>query len=156
MWAVRAVKVSYRWKVGNGRKFLFWEDIWFGNYSLAIFFWDLYVTADEQNCTIDSVGDGVDLKISFRRIVSLSLYYIWLELYNLVASFPFSEEEDAPIWMFHPSDSYKVKSFYAVVNNEGVVPIHTRAIWQHEVPPRIHIFLWLLANNKTLTRNNLH
>jgi hypothetical protein len=28
-------------------------------------------------------------------------------------------------------------------------------VWKLQVPPRIHIFLWLLANNKLLTRDNL-
>jgi hypothetical protein len=28
-------------------------------------------------------------------------------------------------------------------------------MWKINVPSRIHIFLWLLANNKTLTRDNL-
>jgi hypothetical protein len=27
-------------------------------------------------------------------------------------------------------------------------------MWKIKVPPRIHIFLWLLANNKVLTRDN--
>jgi hypothetical protein len=58
--------------------------------------------------------------------------------------------------MFHPSGEYAVKSFYAIVNNGGIVPVHTPAILKLFVPPRIHVFLWLLANNKTLTRDNLH
>jgi hypothetical protein len=28
-------------------------------------------------------------------------------------------------------------------------------MWKIVVPPRLHIFLWLLANIKTLTRDNL-
>jgi hypothetical protein len=33
--------------------------------------------------------------------------------------------------------------------------MHTPAVWQLDVPPRLHVFLWLLANDKLLTRNNL-
>jgi hypothetical protein len=58
--------------------------------------------------------------------------------------------------MFHPSGEYTIKSFYAIVNNGGIVPIHTPAIWNLTIPPRIHVFLWLLSKNKTLTRVNLH
>jgi hypothetical protein len=36
MWAARAAKMGYQWKVGNGRKIKFWEDHWFGHCSLAI------------------------------------------------------------------------------------------------------------------------
>jgi hypothetical protein len=37
----------------------------------------------------------------------------------------------------------------------GVCQVLTPAVWKLKVPSRIHIFLWLLANNKTLTRDNL-
>jgi hypothetical protein len=33
--------------------------------------------------------------------------------------------------------------------------VFTPIMWKFHVPPRIHIFLWLMANNKTLTRDNL-
>jgi hypothetical protein len=59
--------------------------------------------------------------------------------------------------MFHPSSGeYSVKSFYIVVNNGGIYHVHTPADWGMSMPPRIHVFLWLLVNNKTLTRDNLH
>jgi hypothetical protein len=41
------------------------------------------------------------------------------------------------------------------VNNREVKQVYTPVMWKIKVPPRIHIFLWLLANNKVLTRDNL-
>ena len=35
------------------------------------------------------------------------------------------------------------------------MPTYTLALWKLIIPPRAHIFLWLLANNRMLTRNNL-
>jgi hypothetical protein len=60
-----------------------------------------------------------------------------------------------PIWMLESSGQYSIRSFYAVANDRGVVPVHTPAVWQLDAPPRLHMFLWLLANDKLLTRNNL-
>lgn len=105
-WAAKAAKVRYSWKVGNGKKVMFWEDVWFGHCSLAIVFWYLDVIDNEQHCTIDSVRDGVDLKITFRRTVSSDLYNRWLDLVNLVASITFFEDGDALVWMFHLSGIY--------------------------------------------------
>jgi hypothetical protein len=36
MWAARAAKFGFRWKVGNGKKVRFREDNWLDNFSLAI------------------------------------------------------------------------------------------------------------------------
>jgi hypothetical protein len=36
-----------------------------------------------------------------------------------------------------------------------VKQVYGLVMWKIKVPPRIHIFLWLLANNKVLTRDNL-
>lgn len=35
------------------------------------------------------------------------------------------------------------------------MPVHTPAVWKLHIPPRVHIFLWLLSKNKLLTRDNL-
>jgi hypothetical protein len=42
MWVANVAKLGYRWKVGNGSKVRFWEDMWIGTSSLAIQYWDLY------------------------------------------------------------------------------------------------------------------
>ena len=36
------------------------------------------------------------------------------------------------------------------------MPVHVPAVWKLAVPPKIHIFLWLLANNRLLPRDNLN
>lgn len=48
-----------------------------------------------------------------------------------------------------------VKSFYGIVNRRDVIPVYTPIVWKIHIPPRIHIFVWLLVNNKLLTRYNL-
>jgi hypothetical protein len=60
-----------------------------------------------------------------------------------------------PNWMLESSGQYSVRSFYAIVNDQGVVHVHTPAVWQLDVPPRLHVFLWLLANDKLLTQKNI-
>jgi hypothetical protein len=79
----------------------------------------------------------------------------WLDICNLLTYISLSNEEDTLVWMFHPSGEYHAY-FYVVENNGGIIPIHTYAIWKLTASPRIHVFLWILTNNKTLTRYNLH
>jgi hypothetical protein len=58
MWAAAAAKIGFRWSVGKGEKVLFREDIFIGNCSLAILYWDLYVIVNEQKSTIADPWDG--------------------------------------------------------------------------------------------------
>ena len=62
LWAAKAAKQGYQWKVGNGKRVNFWEDHWFGSCSLAIQFWDLYNIANEHNQSVAELWDGVNLK----------------------------------------------------------------------------------------------
>jgi hypothetical protein len=36
MWAAQAVRMGYRWIIGDGKKIRFWEDNWLGSSNLAI------------------------------------------------------------------------------------------------------------------------
>jgi hypothetical protein len=38
-----------------------------------------------------------------------------------------------------------VSSLYAIVNFRGIVPVRIPSVWKIAVPPRLHVFLWLLA-----------
>jgi hypothetical protein len=70
----------------------------------------------------------------------LFLFNRWLELVELIKIVCLSNE---------------VRSFYGIVNNGGTVPVHTPVVWKLHIPPRIHIFLCFLMNDKRLTRENL-
>ena len=94
LWASNAAKLGYQWKVGNGRKVKFWEDHWFGETSLAIQYWDLYILVNEQNATISEVWDGEQLKLTFRRCFCENLMMQWYELVQIANYLTISEEDD--------------------------------------------------------------
>jgi hypothetical protein len=155
MWAARAAKMGYRWKVGNGKKIKFWEDNWVGSSSLAIQYWDLYVIVNEKTCTIEELWDGVNLKCTLRRTVDDRLERMWLEVMQIASTIIFSDEEDSMIWQFSSNGVYSSQSLYKIINNRGVLPVFVPAVWSLKIPPRVHFFLWLLSKNKNLTRDNL-
>jgi hypothetical protein len=73
----------------------------------------------------------------------LNFFNRWLDLCELVSTANLSSDDDEPIWMFHSSGVYNVNSFYAIVNNMGVVLVHTPAVSKLDIPPRIHVFLYV-------------
>ncbi|KAI4992695.1 hypothetical protein ZWY2020_006670 [Hordeum vulgare] len=58
-WALNASKNFYKWIVGNGENIKFWHDIWSGDSSLKVQFWDLYSICNQPECTISQVWDGI-------------------------------------------------------------------------------------------------
>ena len=109
----------------------------------------------KKNVSIAEVWDGNELKISFRRRVSNRLMLSWLDLVSIAESITFTEDCDSIFWAFDGSGKFSVQSMYRTISFRGILPAHTPAVWKLCVPTRIHIFLWLLSNNKTLTRTNL-
>ena len=93
--------------------------------------------------------------LTFRRCVSTSTMNLWLELCSLLESVSLSEEEDQILWHYTSSGKYSVQSLYAVINHRGVTPMFVGSIWKLTIPPRVQFFLWLLSNNRVLTRDNL-
>jgi hypothetical protein len=87
--------------------------------------------------------------------VNVRVLNIWHELVQIASSISFNEEEDAIVWQYNSSGKYLVQSLYAIMNDRGMRQIFIPIMWKIHVPSRIHIFLWLVANNKTLTRDNL-
>jgi hypothetical protein len=80
--------------------------------------------------------------MTFRRTANQVLFDRWLELLALMQTVSMTDSDDSPIWLFHSSGVYSVSSFYGIINNGGVIPVHTPAVW-------------LIANNKLLARDNL-
>ena len=72
---------------------------------------------------------------------------LWEELLQIASTIEFSDNDDDIIWQYESKRRYSVQSLYSVVSFRGVTPMY--------VPPRIHIFLWLLSRNKMPTRDNL-
>jgi hypothetical protein len=80
---------------------------------------------------------------------------LWEEVLSIAASLELNNEDDEPVWQYNSSEVYSSQSLYRVINFRGVLPVFVPVVWKLRVPPRIHFFLWLLSNDKLLTRNNL-
>jgi hypothetical protein len=59
MWAAAAAKAGYKWHVGNGRRVLFWEDIWLGNCSLTVLFGIYMLLLMNKTVLLSRLGMGL-------------------------------------------------------------------------------------------------
>jgi hypothetical protein len=99
--------------------------------------------------------DGDNLKFSFKSTVDAATMEQWHEIMQIASTIQFFEEKDTIIWQYQSLGKYFVQTLYAIVNNRCVKQIFTLVMWKIPIPSRLHVFLWLLANNKVLTRDNL-
>lgn len=155
MWAARVAKMGFKWKIGDGKNVKFWEDNWLGSSSLAIQFWDIYTIVNEQGKTVQELWDGNELRCTFRRTVTQTQLHLWDEIVQLASTISYNGEQDEMIWTFNSNGQYSSQSLYKIVNFRGIKPVFRSAIWAIPIPPRVHFFLWLLTQNKVLTRDNV-
>jgi hypothetical protein len=80
---------------------------------------------------------------------------MWFDLVGIMENIVLSNNSDQIIWSFNSSDKFSVQSLYAIINHRGVMPAYEHVVRKVLIPPRVQIFLWLLAKNKVLTRDNL-
>jgi hypothetical protein len=80
----------------------------------------------------------------------------WGELLAVVCQLELNNYTDALLWCYEKSGVYSSHSFYAIINFRGVTPMYIPAVWVIRVPPKIQLFLWLLAHNKLATVDNLN
>jgi len=112
-------QLGYRWKIGNGKRVRFWEDVWFGTSSLVIQFWKIYMLINGKGASIADVWDGTTLKLTFRRTASEQLMSLWEELLAIAGSISFSDDEDSLIWELNSQGVYSVQSLYATISFRG-------------------------------------
>jgi hypothetical protein len=98
MWAANAARLGYKWKIGDGRMIMFWEDQWLGSTSLAIIFWEIYYICNQQRATVRDIWDGLELKLTFRRNFSPAMMEQWLQVEQIAKSIKYDGVEDAMVW----------------------------------------------------------
>jgi hypothetical protein len=71
-----------------------------------------------------------------------------------MVSIVLSEGDDMISWKFGNKGLFSVKSVYnAMTANESGT--YVRIIWKGKIPSKIKIFLWMVANNAILTKDNM-
>ena len=149
------MKFGYRWIVGDGAKFRFWEDTSFGTAPLVVQFWDVFSICNQIGAPLSEVWVNGEVRLSFRRTFSDQMFSRWLELVEIVSSIEYNDGGDSLVWEYDSKRIYTSKSLYAIINFRGIVPMYIPAVWKIKVPPRIQVFLWLLSHNKLMTVDNL-
>ena len=148
-------------KVGNGRRIRFWEDVWWGEEAFYVRFPNLYRLSLAQNCNIAELFihqsgtsfHGWDLRfyrhLNTREILQFAVLSEILDQVHLNG-----ECEDIRIWNHDRSGGFSCKSAAIVLHHD--IGVHDfqfyRFIWKATIPVRIRFFAWSLSLEKIYIR----
>lgn len=144
--------------VGNGMNTFFWLDRWMGDCALYCVYPNLFRIAANQQLLVSNAFSHSLLDIQFTRQLTGILYTEWQHLLN---SLPYSSiftdpsSSDTIFWRWTSSGLFTVHSLYLWLSNRGILNTSYSTLWHAKIPLKIKIFIWLLRQNKILTKCNL-
>lgn len=106
--------------------------------------------------TVAEVWNQGNWSLKYRRFLSNRQRGLEQEMINFLKDkLMVNGGADVPKWRFNALGIYTVKSLYKFLNHGGILPTVIPDLWKIKIPLKIRVFLWLVCNNKVLTRVNL-
>lgn len=140
-------------KVKNGKNTLVWKDAWLYNDPLCLLFPDLFKLCEQQSISVyQFISDTVP--VTFCRWLTDDLNLEWNKIVEDASTILLDTNQDVVSWKLENSGKFSVKSTYNALTNSDGGPTF-KYIWKGKIPPKIKIFLWLVANNAILTKDNM-
>ncbi|KAG9458810.1 hypothetical protein H6P81_003318 [Aristolochia fimbriata] len=74
---------------------------------------------------------------------------------SLLKFYQCTNVEDELVWSLFPNGSYMVASAYTHLLGNPGGSSQAKLAWKMEAPPKVKMFIWSVAHNRILTRENL-
>jgi hypothetical protein len=136
--------------VVDGRRTLFWLDLWVGSEPLKDSFPSLFAICEDPMILV-AQACGMPGAIRFHRSLA-ALRATWLELAAVVDSIQLGVGADSMRWNLEPSGVFSVKSMYAKLS-QGATVAHFKDVWDAKLPLKVKLFTWQLVLNRLPTRS---
>jgi len=138
--------------IGNGSLTRFWLDPWVHKEPLSLSAPVLFELCENKNIIVAQVLNG--LQIIFRRWLFDDLRANWNNILQDTMNFQLIDRDDTILWVLGKKGRFTVESVYVALTSSSAGIYHKR-IWKGKIPEKIKIFLWLMANDAILTKDNL-
>jgi len=156
LWPSFASNISF--KIGDGVKTDFWNEIWIGDRDLKTLFPDLFILSLQQMATVAQVWTPQGWDLIFRRALNDWEISRVAGLLQVLNPFPgVTEGPDSPIWKLHNKGSFTVKSCYWNMNHNRRMRMEWpwKLIWKIKIPLKVSCFSWLVIRKACLTHERL-
>ena len=143
--------------VGNGASTSFLLDRWhdIGNCFLYCVFPNLFRISSNPNITVAEVFTNFPFSLQFNRQFTSIILSEWIQLLGFFPSHYLDSSPDRIIWRWTSSGLFTVQSLYKWLSFRGVTTNTCNTLWKAKIPLKIKVFIWLLRQDKILTKCNL-
>jgi hypothetical protein len=140
-------------EIGNGYATSFWRDKWCGDESFCIKYKRLFDLSLNKEISVEgALRDSCNSLIFRRRLFGVGANL----LENLkmdCEGYCFKDSKDKPHWNLDKK-GFSVKSLYKQFKQNTTRKPYW-FIWKAKIPQRIKVFLWLILEDKILSKENL-
>lgn len=95
----------------------------------------------------EMIGNTDDQSFFLKDLTDLKPFYV-----ILIETQQYPQDSK---WKWEPNGLFSTRSTYKVRHHSGVLCQHYRRLWKIKCPPKVKVFLWVLLQNKLLTREML-
>jgi zinc-binding in reverse transcriptase len=141
--------------VGNGHSINFWLDNWCNDYPLSVQFPLVYAKTKSSLVSLHEVWNNGNFKLNLTRGASIAMRHEKTQLLSSLSSLSLTTTVDSAVWLWDPTGLYTVNSLYTFLCCGGVTVSLSKSVWVLKIPIKNKLFLWMVLNNKILTRDNL-
>jgi hypothetical protein len=128
------LKMATSYEIGDGRKVLFWHDVWFRNCPMKIMFPALFECCEQQDTSVsEALRDG-GLNISFCRSFGLREVDRWEKLGQALGQVGLRAVRDKVNWELERNKKFSTRSLYRFILDPGVKDPRAMEIWKCRIP----------------------
>jgi hypothetical protein len=132
---------------------LVWKDTWLYSEPLSTTSPDLFKLCEQKDISVFQLVTGL-VPITFSRWLINDLRNEWNKILTDVLNVQLESESDTICWKLEGNGVFSVQSTYNALTCSDSGPYY-KNIWKGKIPPKIKIFLWLVANDAILTKDDM-
>lgn len=112
-------KMRAAYRIGDGEKISFWDDVWCGKCPLKTTFRRLFQCCNQHEATVAEVCDRGESNLTFRKSFCPEQVEEWFQLLDLLSSVELRGDRDEVKWTLEKSGVFPTKSLYKFMTLGG-------------------------------------
>jgi zinc-binding in reverse transcriptase len=141
--------------LSNGQDIVFWLDRWAGDCALSSQFHHLFQLCEHSLILVFTVVMSAGQTLKFKRLLSGVLLLEFNSLCTMVGKISLSLDRDKLRWWLSESGKFTISEVYSWFTFRGVTDSSADIWWTLPIPLIVKVFMWLVTQNKILTKHNL-